>query len=102
MTTVVSEKWMERFVLNLDDLCSDVLASGEDHAGGSSDVGSDACIFPDQLPTVVSLWTVVVEEWMDWFVINLVECPSVSSWGEGGVCRCIPPGRGRIRYTASV
>ena len=29
VTTVVSEKWMERFVLNLDDLSSDVLASGE-------------------------------------------------------------------------
>ena len=35
VTTVVSEKWMERFVLNLDDLRSDVLASGEDPAGGS-------------------------------------------------------------------
>ena len=30
VTTVVSEKWMERCVLNLDDLRSDVLASGED------------------------------------------------------------------------
>ena len=41
MTTVVSEKWMERFVLDLDDLRSDVLASGEDPARGSLDVGSD-------------------------------------------------------------
>ena len=34
VTTVVSEKWMERFVLNLDASCSDVLASGEDPAWG--------------------------------------------------------------------
>ena len=46
VTTVVSEKWMERFVLNLDDLRSDVLASGEDPAGGSSDVSSDVCVVP--------------------------------------------------------
>ena len=78
VTTVVSEKWMERFVLKLDDLRSDVLASGEDPAGGSSDVGSDVCVVPDPLPTVVSVWTVVAEEWMNWFVLDLVECPSVS------------------------
>ena len=53
--TVVSEKWMERFDLNLDDLRSDVLASGEDPAEGSSDVGSDVCMVPDPLPTVDSL-----------------------------------------------
>ena len=78
VTTVVSEKWMERFVLNLDDLRSDVLASGEVPAGGSSDVGSDVCVVPDPLPTAVSVRTVVAEEWMDWFVLDLVECPSVS------------------------
>ena len=73
VTTVVSEKWMERFVLNLDVLCSDVLASGEDPAGGSSDVGSDVCMVPDPLPTAVSIRTVVAEKRMD-----LLECPSVS------------------------
>ena len=78
VTTVVSEKWMERFVLNLDDIRLDVLASGENPAGGSSDVGSDVCVVPDPLPTVVSVQTVVAEEWMDWFVLDLVECPSVS------------------------
>ena len=78
VTTVVSEKWMERFVLNLDDLRSDVLASGEDPAGGSSDVGSDVCVVPDPLLTVEYVRTVVAEEWMDWFVLDLVECPSVS------------------------
>ena len=61
VTTVVSEKWLERFVLNLDDLRSDVLASGEDPAGGSSDVGSDVCVVPDPLPTAVSVQTVVAE-----------------------------------------
>ena len=124
MTTVVSEKWMERFVLNLDDLRSDVLASGEDPGGGSSDVCNDVCVVPDPLPTAVSVRTVVTEEWMDWFDLDLVECPSVSrtsavartfvpavseeyspvvlAGGGGGGCRCIPPGRGRVRYSASV
>ena len=37
MTTVVSEKWMERFVINLDVLCSDGLVSSDDPAGGSLD-----------------------------------------------------------------
>ena len=69
---------MERFVLNLDDLRSDVLASGEDPAGGSSDVGSDVCVVPDPLLTAESVRTVVAEEWMHWFVLDLVECPSVS------------------------
>ena len=61
VTTVVSEKWIERFVLNLDDLRSDVLASGEDPAGGSSDVGSDVCVVPDPR-TAVSVRTVVTEK----------------------------------------
>ena len=65
VTTVVLEKWMERFVINLDVLCSDGLASGDDPAGGSSDVSSDVCIVPDPIPTAVSVWTVVAEEWMD-------------------------------------
>ena len=62
-------------VLNLNDLRSDVLASGEDPAGGSSDVGSDVCVVPDPLLSAVSVRTVVAEEWMDWFVLDLVECP---------------------------
>ena len=123
VTTVVSEKWMERFVINLDVLCSDGLASGEDPAGGSSDVGSDVCVVPDPLPTAVSVQKVVAEKWMDRFVLDLVECLSVSrtsavAWtfglavseeyspvvfaGGGGGCRYIPPGHGRVRYSASV
>ena len=50
VTAIVSEKWMERFVINLDVLCSDGLASGNDPAGGSSDVGSDVCVVPDLIP----------------------------------------------------
>ena len=52
--------------------------SGEDPAGGRSDVGSDVCVVPDPLPTAVSMRTVVAEEWMGWFVLDLVESPSVS------------------------
>ena len=113
VTTVVSEKWMERFVITLDVLCLDGLASGNDPAGGSSDVGSEVCMVPDLLPTAVSVRTVVAEKWMDQFVLDLVECPSVSrtsavartfgpavyeeyspvvfaEGGGGGGCRCIP------------
>ena len=64
VTTIVTEKWMERFVLDLDDLRSDVLASEEDPAGGSSDVGSNVCVVPDLLSTAVSVRTVVTEKWM--------------------------------------
>ena len=78
VTAVVSEEWMERFVINLDVLCSDGLASGDDPARRSSDVGSDVCVIQDPIPTAVSVRTVVTEEWMDRFVLDLVECPSVS------------------------
>ena len=78
VTAVVSEEWMERFVINLDVLCSDGLASAEDPAGGSSDVGSEICVVPDPLPTAVSVRSVVAEKWMDRFVVDLLECPSVS------------------------
>ena len=69
---------MERFVINLDVLCSDGLASGDDPAEESSDIGSDVCMVPDPMPTAVSVRTVVTEKWMDRFVIDLVQCPSVS------------------------
>ena len=78
VTTVVSEKWMERFVMDLDVLCSDGLASGDDPAKESSDVGSDVCVVSDSMPTAVSVRTVVTEKWMDRFVMDLEECPSVS------------------------
>ena len=113
-TTVVSEKWMERFVMDLDVLCSDGLASGDAPAKESSDVGNDVCVVTDSMPTAVSVRAVVTEQWMDRFVMDLVEClfpgqvrwpgrsgrPAVSEEyspvgfaGGGGGCRCIPPGR---------
>ena len=64
--------------MDLDVLCSDFFASGDDPAKESSDVGSDVCVVSDSMPTVVSVWTVVTEEWMDRFVMDLVECLSVS------------------------
>ena len=33
---------------------------------------------PDPRLTAVSVWTVVTDKWMDRFVIDLGECPSVS------------------------
>ena len=45
---------------------------------GSSDVGSDAGVIQHPIPTAVSVRTVVAEEWMDRFVVDLLECPSVS------------------------
>ena len=77
VTAVVSEKWMERFVIDLKVLGADGLAPDDDPARRSSDVGSDACIIQGPIPTVVSVRTVVTEEWMDRFVLDLVECPSV-------------------------
>ena len=103
VTAVVSEEWMERFVINLDVLCLDGLASAEDPTGGSSDVGSEICLVPDPLPTAVSVRSVVAEKWMDRFVVDLLECPSVSRTSAGGGgCRCIPTGYRRVRYSASI
>ena len=121
--TVVSEKWMERFVMDLDVLCSDALASGNDPAKESLDVGSDVCVVSYLMQTAVSVRTVVTEKWMDRFVMDLIECPSVSRTsavartfepaiskknpllffaGVRGGCRCIPPGCRLVRHSASV
>ena len=48
----------------LDDDAPDVLASGREPAGGSSEVGSDVCVVPDLLPTAVSVRKVVAEKRM--------------------------------------
>ena len=73
VTAVVSEKWMERFVIKPKVMCSDDSAPDDDPAGRSSDVSSIACV-QNQIPTVVSVQTVVSEKWMDRFVFGLVEC----------------------------
>ena len=117
LRAVVSEKWMESFVMNLKVLCSDGLAP---YARRGSYVGSDGCVIQDPIPTVVSVRTVVTEEWIDRFVLDLVECPSISRTsavartlgpavseeysllfllgGGGGGCRCIHPGCRIFKY----
>ena len=62
----------------LDDDAPDELASGKKPAGGSSEVGSDACVVPDLLQTAGSVRTVVAEKWMERFVLVPEECPVVS------------------------
>ena len=106
----------------LDDDASEVLSAGREPAGGRSEVGSDVCVVQDLLPTVVSVRTVVAEMWMERFVLVLEACLVVSMTstvartfgpalseeyshivlaGGGSFCG-IPPGRGRVRYSASV
>ena len=76
--TVTSERWMERFIISPQVLCLDGLASDDDPKDRSSDVGDEAGVFQDLMPTVVSVRPEVTEKWMDRFVVDLVECPSVS------------------------
>ena len=64
--------------MNPQVLCLDGLASDDDHEDRSSDAGDEAGVFQDPMPTVVSVRPEVTEKWMDRFVIDLVECPSVS------------------------
>ena len=74
--TVTSERWMERFIMNPQVLhvCLDGLTSDDD----PEDVDSEDGVFQDPIPTVVSVRPEVTEKWMDRFVVDLVECPSVS------------------------
>ena len=58
--------------------CLDGSVSDDDHEDRSSDVGDEAAVFQDPMPTVVSVRPEVTETWMDRFVVDLVECPSVS------------------------
>ena len=73
VTAVVSEKWMERFVIKPKVMCLDDSAPNDDPAGRSSDASSIACV-QNQIPTVVCVQPVVSEKWMDQFVFGLVEC----------------------------
>ena len=98
---------MNPHVLGLDGLTSD-----DDPEDRSLDVDGEDGMFQDPIPTVVSVRPKVTEKWMDRFVVDLVECPSVSrtsavarTFGPavseehspvvftrgGGGCRCIPP-----------
>ena len=76
--TVKSERWMERFIMNPQVLCLDGLTSDDDPEDRSSDVDGEDGVFQDPIPTVVSVRPEVTEKWMDRFVVDLVECPSVS------------------------
>ena len=59
----------------LDDDAPDVVFSGREPAGGSSEVGRHVCVVPDLLPTAVSVKTVVAEMWMERFVLVPEACP---------------------------
>ena len=76
--TMTSERWMERFIMSPQVLYLDGLASDDDPEDRSSDVSDEAGLFQDPMPTVVSVRPEVTEKWMDRFVVDLVECPSVS------------------------
>ena len=112
---------MDRSIEPLDGDAPDVLISGRDSADMMSDVGSDMCVVPDQLPVVVSEETVVEDAEMENFVLVPEVCPVVSMTSAaelpfgpvlsevyspvvlaGGGCGCcgIPPGS--VRYSASV
>ena len=123
--TVTSESWMERFIMNPQVLCLDGLTFDDDPEDRSSDVDGEDGVFQDPIPTVVSVRPEVTEKWMDRFVIDLVECLSVSKTsavartfgpavseeyspvvfaggGGGGGYRCIPPGGRRVRLSSGV
>ena len=59
-------------------LCLDGLISDDDPEDRSSDVDGEDGVFQDPIPTLVSVRPEVTEKWMDRFVVDLVECPSVS------------------------
>ena len=99
--------------MNPQVVCSDSLTSEDNPEDRSLDVDRGDDVFQNLIPTVVSVRPEVTETWMDRFVVDLVECPSVSRTsgvartlgpavseefspvifsGGGGGCRCIPPG----------
>ena len=109
--TANSERWMEKFIMNPQVVCSGSLTSDDNPEDRSLDVDDGDDVFQDSIPTVVSVRPEVTEKWMDRFVVDLVECPSVSrtsaaarTFGPavseayspivfflgGGGCRCIP------------
>ena len=59
-------------------LCLDGLTSDDDPEDRSLDVDGGDGVFQDPIPAVVSVQPEVTEKWMDQFVVDLVECPSVS------------------------
>ena len=78
VTTVTSERWMERFVMNPQVLCLDGLTSDYDPVDRCSDIDGEEGVFQYPIPEVVSVQPEVTEKWMDRFVVDLVESLSVS------------------------
>ena len=60
---VMSERWMERFIMNPQVLCLDGLTSKDDHEDRSSDVDGEDGVFQDPIYTVVSVRPEVTEKW---------------------------------------
>ena len=109
--------------MNPQVICSDSFASDDNPEERSLDVDDGDDVFQNSIPTVVSVRPEVTEKWMDRFVVDLVECLSVSRtstvartfgpavseeyspvvffWGRGG-CRCIPPVGRRARPSCGV
>ena len=123
--TVKSERWMERFIMNPQVVCSDSVTSDDNPEERSWDVDDEDDVFQNSIPTVVSVRPEVTEKWMDRFVVDLAESPSVSrtstvaqtfgpavseeyspvvfsGGGGGGGCRYIPPGGRRARPSCGV
>ena len=74
----IEMEWMERFIMSPQVLCLNGLASNDNHEDKSSDIGDEAGVFQDPMTTVVSVRPEATEKWMDGFVVDLVECTSVS------------------------
>ena len=68
----------DRSIEPLIDDAPDVLISGKERAEIVSDVDSDVCVVPTQLPVVVSVEMVVADEVMEKFVLIPEVCPVVS------------------------
>ena len=69
---------VDRSIELLDDDALDVLISERETAEMVSDVGSDICVVPNQLPVVVSEETVIEDAEMEKFVLIPEACPVVS------------------------
>ena len=87
--TVTSKRWMERFVMNPQVLCFDGSTSDYDPEDRCSNVDGEEGVFQDPISEVVSVRPEVAEKWMDRFVIDLVESPSV--FRESAVARTFGP-----------
>ena len=53
--TVMSERWMERFIMNPQLLCLDGLTSDDNPEDRSLDVDGGDGVFQDPIPTMVSV-----------------------------------------------